>query len=511
MPKLILALLAMMTLASCSSMKVDHFSAMSHDSSEIPRVFAWVVDDELGVQMRIDHRIFGVQVGVPYDSGGGLIGAVTVSAMVAAEEEDALDLMKPIQISLGNYDFEGNFRALLRDKLLQPGLLPDSNVSYVASPNQYTQWDSGTVSIAAYQRFTQDLSALWTGISVYRFDRTDQGQAVHRSAYLYAFKLPESINQRTDAVLHAEIWNNNPALLDHLLKQGMSAAFDLMVSDLAGEIDIEGAEKVEMDPAHLFGHLPQAYLVSQTDDRIVIANQARSLVASMPTSAIKGNESLQAQKTLSQVKLAEGIDDTGFQANRKITVASNSSNAAPSADVIQFMGQAEEEITNKTYDRNLWAQALVLAEGDQTKRVAKYIELRARQLAGLAPTEAVATTPQVKPADQAEAGLDVSGTYRSDITTKVSYWFKTRKERRMKVVLEQDGNKITGHAPSTNSEITGTIEGDTINFTFWSSGPTIGSTIKGTWKINEDGSLMQGAWGYGGGSSGGTWDLVKTR
>ena len=81
----------------------------------------------------------------------------------------------------------------------------------------------------------------------------------------------------------------------------------------------------------------------------------------------------------------------------------------------------------------------------------------------------------------------------------------------MKVVLEQDGNKITGHAPSTNSEITGTIEGDTINFTFWSSGPTIGSTIKGTWKINEDGSLMQGAWGYGGGSSGGTWDLVKTR
>lgn len=47
---------------------------------------------------------------------------------------------------------------------------------------------------------------------------------------------------------------------------------------------------------------------------------------------------------------------------------------------IEYYSQAEEEIDSKSYDKNLWSRALVEAEGDETKRKAMYIELRANQL-----------------------------------------------------------------------------------------------------------------------------------
>jgi hypothetical protein len=49
-------------------------------------------------------------------------------------------------------------------------------------------------------------------------------------------------------------------------------------------------------------------------------------------------------------------------------------------DAFAFYGQAEKEIVSGTYDDNLWAKAFVLVEGDEQKRKAKYIELRAYQL-----------------------------------------------------------------------------------------------------------------------------------
>jgi len=56
------------------------------------------------------------------------------------------------------------------------------------------------------------------------------------------------------------------------------------------------------------------------------------------------------------------------------------SNSNGSVAVIEFYGQAEEEVNTNTYDKNLWAKALVETEGDLTKRKARYIELRADQL-----------------------------------------------------------------------------------------------------------------------------------
>ena len=55
--------------------------------------------------------------------------------------------------------------------------------------------------------------------------------------------------------------------------------------------------------------------------------------------------------------------------------------AAPSEDpYFEYYGQAEAEIDAGTYDRNLWAKALIEAEGDEQKRKVVFIQLRARQL-----------------------------------------------------------------------------------------------------------------------------------
>ena len=65
-----------------------------------------------------------------------------------------------------------------------------------------------------------------------------------------------------------------------------------------------------------------------------------------------------------------------------LQIASIFSGSTPASPVlpIEYYGQAEEEIDTNSYDNNLWAQALVEAEGDETKRTARYIELRANQL-----------------------------------------------------------------------------------------------------------------------------------
>jgi hypothetical protein len=61
-------------------------------------------------------------------------------------------------------------------------------------------------------------------------------------------------------------------------------------------------------------------------------------------------------------------------------ISNTDSGTGPDEGVFAYYAQAEEEINSGTYDANLWARALVLAEGDEQKRKARYIELRAEQL-----------------------------------------------------------------------------------------------------------------------------------
>ena len=46
----------------------------------------------------------------------------------------------------------------------------------------------------------------------------------------------------------------------------------------------------------------------------------------------------------------------------------------------EYYEQAEQEINDKTFDKGLWAKALVKAKGNEVLRKPEYIKLRAKQL-----------------------------------------------------------------------------------------------------------------------------------
>ena len=102
----------------------------------------------------------------------------------------------------------------------------------------------------------------------------------------------------------------------------------------------------------------------------------------------------------------------------------------------------------------------------------------------------------------------VSGTYRSDITSSVSYWFQHKKQRKLIITLKQEGKRITGTDNIGRSELTGTIEGDTIRFNYWSGRTLKGSEVNGEWKVIGDGSRLEGFWTWQG-SPQGKWNLTR--
>ena len=78
---------------------------------------------------------------------------------------------------------------------------------------------------------------------------------------------------------------------------------------------------------------------------------------------------------------------------------------------------AAKEIDTETYDKNLWARALVETEGDKTKRKARYIELRANQLYSENIGSASDTSQYQQAAPVTSDGqIELSGTYVSTIT-----------------------------------------------------------------------------------------------
>ena len=102
----------------------------------------------------------------------------------------------------------------------------------------------------------------------------------------------------------------------------------------------------------------------------------------------------------------------------------------------------------------------------------------------------------------------ISGTYRSYITSNKGYMFQNPKHRKMIITLIQHDKTITGTDQLVDSEITGTLEGDTIKFNFWSG--KIASEVDGEWKISEDGRNMQGFWRFArSGGYGGIWNLTR--
>ena len=114
-------------------------------------------------------------------------------------------------------------------------------------------------------------------------------------------------------------------------------------------------------------------------------------------------------------------EDIDSAANANSTGVLNTASESVSDNggvTIEYYGEAEEEINNGTYDPNLWAKALVEAEGDEQKRRARYIELRAIQLysekadslSNLNQYEQPVSNLNAQPA----SSYDVTGTYASE-------------------------------------------------------------------------------------------------
>ena len=182
--------------------------------------------------------------------------------------------------------------------------------------------------------------------------------------------------------------------------------------------------------------------------------------------------------------------------------------------VFDYYGEAEKEIISSSYDPNLWARALVLVEGNEQKRKAKYIEIRAEQLYQLntKPTAnvkkitpvAVKTTPEVK--DQPNPANVLSGRYRSDITSDATWTFKKNEHRRLIITFQQNGNEIIGTNSSVDLKIKGIRDGDEITFYTLPSHITSGE-IRGKWTVSADGRKLVGKWSVPNG--GGRWNLTR--
>jgi len=169
--------------------------------------------------------------------------------------------------------------------------------------------------------------------------------------------------------------------------------------------------------------------------------------------------------------------------------------------VFDYYGEAEQEVNTKSYDKNLWAKALVEAEGDELKRKARYIEIRANQLyiQNLGSISKSNLNEQPLP-DTDVLDTIILGTYYSKITG--IHGLKANKSR---ITIKQIGNKIVGTNDSKkDNDINGTREGDTIKFKYW----TQWREYTGKWKISPDGTRLEGSFedinGYGG-----KWILTK--
>jgi hypothetical protein len=186
-----------------------------------------------------------------------------------------------------------------------------------------------------------------------------------------------------------------------------------------------------------------------------------------------------------------------------------------------FTGTARGEIAAKSYDKELWAKALLMAEGDQQKQEEIYIELRSKQLANEKKLQAenqlysekvgaISTTnlSQQAVANKQSMQIDFSGTYVSEITSDSQKIFP---DRDLVITLVHKGDSITGFDSSGTAKISGTIEDGSITFYVLPNAMTGFNEADGVWKIKADGTQLEGKWTIdGGGGSSGTWDLTKS-
>lgn len=204
---------------------------------------------------------------------------------------------------------------------------------------------------------------------------------------------------------------------------------------------------------------------------------------------------------------------------------------------------AVEEFNKGIIDKNLWGEALIDADCDETKRRSSYLKLRANQLretrranltrlrADQALREKQLTIEQTQDSDvevnlAADRGSDeqpgngnqisniwienLSGNYISDITSNSNFSFVKRYQE-LEINIIQIGKCITAFDDRFKTKISGTIEGGLVKFQVDPGQASGFYGAKGEWKIeNADGMRLVGFWSIKGvPEASGLWKLVK--
>ena len=226
---------------------------------------------------------------------------------------------------------------------------------------------------------------------------------------------------------------------------------------------------------------------------------------------------------LLESSIAESTPAAG-DADKATAVASSARPAATSA--YAYYGEAEAEINAGEQDLDLWARAFVEVDGDEQRRKARYIELRADELyqqnlesqpepvrASKPALEAASDSGNRLSAAMVSAATDIgapeprlSGTWVSEITSDTHWVFHKPSHRRILVVFDQQGTDITAVADSVDMKISATRDGDEISFFTWPSDVSA-SEIKGKWKLVDGGRRLEGKWSHPHG--GGKWNLTR--
>jgi len=226
----------------------------------------------------------------------------------------------------------------------------------------------------------------------------------------------------------------------------------------------------------------------------------------------------EGKKGVLECKLAHSVNYLTYdhKSNEIVETASinSAANVSGSASgdgvsVYDYYGEAEEEVNTNSYDKNLWAKALVEAEGDQQKRKARYIELRANQLYSENVSSISKSNLNEQPTVDTEvSGTGITGTYVSQITSTNSKYFK-KKYRKLVIMLKQEGNNITGSNSTYNVEFWGTRAGDTISFDMSAHLMNDFQATSGKWEVNADGTRLKGTWMMPEKTGSGQWNLTK--
>ncbi|MCG6891799.1 MAG: hypothetical protein LJE92_19630 [Gammaproteobacteria bacterium] len=118
--------------------------------------------------------------------------------------------------------------------------------------------------------------------------------------------------------------------------------------------------------------------------------------------------------------------------------------------------------------------------------------------------EATATPDKLEP----DTGL--TGTYISDITDNENKYFRKANHRKLVITFKQDDKIIAGKVDSlADGFIEGTREGDTIKFLFYGVPSITSFVIRGEWKVNANGDMLEGSWKHPVEFASGKWNLAR--